>query len=333
MSRLGRRAFIGGAVAGLAAARLGAAPVKPAAPFTTVATGLAFPEGLCPLRGGELLFVEIAAARLSRLTTSGLVEPVAQLGGGPNGCAIGPDGKAYVTNNGGLEFRRLADGRLALAGVLADYTTGSIQRVDLSTGSAETLYTQCGDHPLRGPNDLAFDGGPGFWFTDTGKIRKRDRDQGGLYWARADGSEIREVVYPLGAPNGIALSPDRKRLLVALSDKRQVIAFDIVGPGELRSAGGVPVPQIVASPAGPFSIDNIAVEADGGLVLAAVGLGAVVGVDARGRTRVTRELGDPVVTCPAFDRRDPRMLYVALSSTGRIVRLDWPRAGVLPIFC
>lgn len=328
MSGLGRRAFIGSAVAGLAAVRLGAG----APAMTTVASGLAFPEGLCPLAGGDLLFVEIAGKRLCRWSARGGVAAVAELGGGPNGCAIGPDGKAYVANNGGLDFRRLPDGRLVVAGVAGDYAGGSIQRVDLATGRAETLYTRCGDYRLNGPNDIVFDGGPGFWFTDTGKIRKRDRDQGGLYWARADGSEIREIAFPLNAPNGIALSPDRKRLLVALSDKRQVVAFDIVGPGQLRTVGGVPASQVIASPAGAFSIDNIAVEADGGLVLSAVGLGGVVGVDARGRTRATRLLGDPVVTCPAFDRRNPRQLYVALSSTGRIVRLDWPRAGTLPVF-
>ena len=282
---------------------------------------------------GGLLFVEIAGGKLSHLAADGRIEQVAMLGGGPNGCAIGPGGKAYVANNGGLAFRRLADGRQVVAGVADDYRSGSIQRVDLATGRAETLYTHCGDFPLKGPNDLIFDGGPGFWFTDTGKIRTRDRDLGGLYWARADGSEIREVVSPLNAPNGIALSPDRKQLYVALSDKRQVVAYDIAGPGELRAVNGQPASRLLASPAGGFSIDNIAVEADGGVVLAAVGLGGLVGVDAQGRARGISLLGDPVVTCPAFDRRNPRLLYAALSSTGRIVTLDWPREGARPVYC
>lgn len=333
MTGLARRAFIGSsigtALTGLFAARSGATSPEP----MTVAAGLEFPEGLCPLADGTLLFVEIAGGRLGRITPDGRVETVALLGGGPNGCAIGPDGNAYVTNNGGLAFRHLADGRQAVAGISADYAGGAIQRVDLATGRFETLYAHCGAYGLKGPNDIVFDGGPGFWFTDTGKIRPRDRDQGGLYWAKTDGSEIREVAYPLNAPNGIALSPDRKQVWVALSDKRQVVAFDIVGPGLLREVGGVPVSRVIASPAGAFSIDNIAVEAGAGLVLSAVGTGAVVGLDPQGQTCETRLLGDPVVTCPAFDRRNPHRLYVALSSTGRIVRIDWPRAGARPVYC
>ena len=50
------------------------------------------------------------------------------------------------------------------------------------------------------------------WFTDLGKARDRDMDRGAVYWARSDGSEIREVVQPITTPNGIGLSPDEKTL-------------------------------------------------------------------------------------------------------------------------
>ena len=155
MMAIGRRAFVAGGLAASLAGPLWAA----APPVREIAKGLAFPEGLCPLAGGGLLFVEIAGGRLCHLADDGRVEQVAMLGGGPNGCAMGPDGKAYVANNGGLAFRRLADGRQVVAGVADDYRTGSIQRVDLASGRSEVLYTHCGDYPLKGPNDIAFDGG------------------------------------------------------------------------------------------------------------------------------------------------------------------------------
>ena len=53
------------------------------------------------------------------------------------------------------------------------------------------------------------------WFTDHGKIRERDRDEGGVYYAAPDGSSIREVIHPLESPNGIGLSPDGDRVYVA----------------------------------------------------------------------------------------------------------------------
>ncbi len=65
--------------------------------------------------------------------------------------------------------------------------------------------------PLRGPNDIVFDAHGGFYFTDHGKRRPRDTDLGGLYYAKIDGSDIRELVQPMIFPNGVGLSPDRGR--------------------------------------------------------------------------------------------------------------------------
>ena len=57
-------------------------------------------------------------------------------GSSPNGASVGPDGKVYVCNNGGFEWRER--GGLTLPGnQAADYTGGSIQRVDLETGWAD----------------------------------------------------------------------------------------------------------------------------------------------------------------------------------------------------
>jgi gluconolactonase len=71
--------------------------------------------------------------------TDGRKEVVATPGGGPNGAAIGPDGKCYVCNNGGFEFVR---GEHGLRPVVQawDYSGGRIERIDLETGAVEVLY-------------------------------------------------------------------------------------------------------------------------------------------------------------------------------------------------
>src|SRR3546814_15472517 len=69
-----------------------------------VATGLRFPEGPVPMPDGSVLLVEIARGTLTRVSTDGSLSVVAELGGGPNGLAIGPDGAAYVCNNGGFQW-------------------------------------------------------------------------------------------------------------------------------------------------------------------------------------------------------------------------------------
>lgn len=107
--------------------------------FTCVAEGLAFPEGPISLSDGSVLVVEIRAGRLTRIAPDGTKSIVAELGGGPNGAAIGPDGAVYVCNNGGLTFTDA--GGLAIPGhAAADYRSGWIQRVDLATGAAAMLY-------------------------------------------------------------------------------------------------------------------------------------------------------------------------------------------------
>ena len=71
-----------------------------------VATGLRFPEGPVPMPDGSVLLVEIARGTLTRVAPDGSLSVVAELGGGPNGVAIGPDGAAYVCNNGGFQWTR-----------------------------------------------------------------------------------------------------------------------------------------------------------------------------------------------------------------------------------
>jgi gluconolactonase len=179
-----------------------------------ITSGLQFPEGPIAMGDGSVLLVEIKRGTLTRVRPDGGQEIVANLGGGPNGAAIGPDGKVYVCNSGGFEWFDL-DGLTVPGDEPGNYTGGMIQRVDAGTGRVETLYTECDGHPLKGPNDIVFDAAGGFWFTDLGKSRKRDMDRGGLYYALPDGSEIREVVYPLFTPNGVGLSADGRRVYVA----------------------------------------------------------------------------------------------------------------------
>lgn len=207
-------------------------------PHRLVAAGLRFPEGPVPLTDGSVLVVELEAGRLTRVGPSGAKTTVANLGGGPNGAAIGPHGRCYVCNNGGSRWHE-RDGRLMPGLVSNDYAGGWIEAVDLGTGNATVLYRACGDVTLKGPNDLVFDLYGCFYFTDHGRLHRRIRDRGAVYYATADGTSVHEVLFPLDTPNGIGLSPDGKTLYVAETMAARLWAFEVVGPGEIitRRAG------------------------------------------------------------------------------------------------
>src|SRR3954447_6390777 len=201
--------------------------------FREVTSGLRFPEGPIAMADGSVVVVEIERGTLTRVSPSGERTIIAETGGGPNGAAIGPDGKCYVCNNGGFKWHEEA-GLLRPVLQADDYSGGRIERVDLTTGAVEVLYRGTPDVPLKGPNDIVFDNRGGFWFTDLGKVRRRDQDRRSVYYAKADGSLLKEVVQPMVHPNGIGLSPEGDRLYVAESLTGRLWGFEITGPGEIR---------------------------------------------------------------------------------------------------
>ena len=278
---------------------------------------------------GSVILVEIAAGKLTRVVSDGSKELVADLGGGPNGAAIGPDGRCYVCNNGGFEWRQL--GPYLLPGEqAADYETGSIQVVDLETGGYETLYAECDGHRLCGPNDIVFDATGGFWFTDHGKTRERDRDRGGLYYAKADGSEVREVVYPLEAPNGVGLSPQGDRVYVAETTAGQLLWWSVARPGEIVANPASPNGgHFCARPAGRKLFDSLAVDAEGKVCVATIATGGISVFAPDGSELPFVVTDDPLTTNICFGGDDLQTAYITLSGTGCLVSTRWDRPGLV----
>lgn len=295
-----------------------------------VANGLRFPEGPVALADGSVLVVEIARRCLTRVRPDGTKEIVATPGGGPNGAALGPDGKCYVCNNGGFEFIQ-DDLGLRPAIQAWDYSGGRIERIDLETGAVEVLYRGTMHTQLRGPNDIVFDAHGGFYFTDLGKVRPREMDRGAVFYASADGSLLREVAFPMVTPNGIGLSPDGRMLYVAETEAARLWAFDVVEPGVLAKApwpsphGG----RLVAAPGGVYQrFDSLAVEANGNICVATLINGGITVISPEGDLVEHVPMPDLATTNIAFGGPDLKTAYVTLSNSGRLVAMDWPRPGL-----
>lgn len=289
-----------------------------------VTTGLQFPEGPVAMADGSVILVEIRSARLTRVAPDGSKTTVAQMIGGPNGAARGPDGKIYVCNNGGFNWMDDATYGTRPTGQATDYSGGRIERVDVATGRIETLYTECNGHPLRGPNDLVFDAHGGFYFTDLGKSRARDMDHGGVYYAKADGSSIVALGYPLITPNGIGLSPDGNTVYVAETRTARIWAFDLEAPGVAKRHPGLPHGgRFIAGLGGYQMFDSLKIDAAGNICVATLVTGAITVIAPDGRVLRQHLTGDPMTTNIAFGAANQKTAYLTLSGPGELVAMDW----------
>jgi gluconolactonase len=295
--------------------------------FDVVTEGLAFPEGPVALADGSILVVEIRGRTLKRIAPDGHQQVVAALEGGPNGAASGPDGWAYVCNSGGW----IHDPSATPYRVLGNSPEpGWIERIHPASGRIERLYESCDGLRLRAPNDLVFDAHGGFWFTDHGKARERERDLGSVYYARADGSMIREAVTGLMTPNGIGLSPDGGTLYVAETLTRRLLAFDVESPGVIRLAAWPAISggRLVAGLEDAHLLDSLAVDSEGNVCVASLRDGGIVEISPTGDRRCFRPLPDHYTTNICFGGPGLQTAYVTLSSTGRLIAFPWPRPGL-----
>ena len=112
--------------------------------FFEIANGLRFPEGPIAMPDGSVVLVEMFGKCVTRILPDGTKQTVAQIDGGPNGIALGPDGELYLCNNGG-PFTEVKYNGLTFPGPFdpSIYIGGRIQRVDLKNwcrhGSVHTM--------------------------------------------------------------------------------------------------------------------------------------------------------------------------------------------------
>jgi gluconolactonase len=212
-----------------------------------------------------------------------------------------------------------------------------IQRIDRN-GKVTQLYTECGGNPLRWPNDLVFDAHGGFYFTDFGRDVGRTCDLGGLYYAKADGSSIVELIHeaqafvPLTQPNGVGLSPAGDKVYVAETVTGRLWSWKIKSPGVLAPADQPMSPNgagLMLGADGIGMLDSLAVDGEGYVCVATLMKGGISVVKPEGGLEDFIQIpGEPFVTNICFGGPDLRTAYVTASSQGKVWAMDWPRQGL-----
>ncbi|MBI1182280.1 MAG: SMP-30/gluconolactonase/LRE family protein [Alphaproteobacteria bacterium] len=294
---------------------------------TEVAKGLRFPEGPIAMPDGTVILVEIERGALSRVHPDGRIETIAIVGDGPNGAAMGPDGWIYICNNGGFAWHDLPNGALMPGNQSDDYKGGRIEKVNPDTGEVKVLYAECGGEKLKGPNDLVFDRDGGFYFTDLGKRRQWDMDLSSVYYAKADGSSISRLVHGVITANGCGLSADEKTLYFAETTTARLWAIDLDAPGVPKKQPDGQRQRLVYGLPGYQLLDSMALDEAGNVCVGTLINGGITSFAPDGSGVEFFPFDDILATNICFGGEGLRTAYVTLSTTGRLVKCEWPRAG------
>ncbi|WP_286262705.1 SMP-30/gluconolactonase/LRE family protein [Thalassotalea atypica] len=336
--------------------------------FEFITKELGYPEGPVYLSDGSILLVEIKNEQLTKVHPDGTKEVIAKVSGGPNGLAIGPDGHAYICNCGGFDWHPIPAGKQTLwigGDQPENYKGGSIDRVNLETGKVETLYTEADTVrrldmatmqwqeskvspavPLKGPDDLVFDETGGMWFTDWGKSRPTERDITGIYYAKPDGSSIKQMVFPLNAPNGIALSPDGKRLYTVETYTRRVLYWELSAPGVIEpNPKSIDGTYLLIGFAGQEIFDSMAVDVEGNLYLMSMlpegnnpfSNGGIQIVSPEGKLLESISINmpnffDPLPSNICFGGPDNKTAFITLGASGALIKAQMNVAGLPLIY-
>ena len=297
-----------------------------AAELTEIATGLRFPEGPIAMPDGSVVLVEMFGPGLHACPPDGSSDVVAEIAGRPQRRGDRPRRRALR-----LQQRRLLHaGRAAGPAHPGPVRPRALHR---RADPARRRPHRRGDRPLHRVRRPPAAG------AQRPRLRRprrllvhrprhprhggaRTSDRTGIYYARCDGSAIREVVFPVEAPNGIGLSPD---------GAHAVLGRDPHGPG-LPPAGSPgraswrrpcpldPIGAACAGCPGCQLLDSLAVDGDGNVCVATLLNGGITVISPDGGTVEHVPTGDPLTTNICFGGDDLRTAYITLSGTGRLRR-------------
>jgi len=243
-------------------------------------------------REGNLYCVDLLNGRILRVSTDGVFHVAAEYDGWPNGLKIHPDGRIFI----------------------ADYKHG-IMVMDPVNGRVEPFLRRANVEPFKGVNDLFFAANGDLYFTDQGQTGLHD-PSGRLFRLRPDG-RLDCVLDNVPSPNGLVMNQDETAIYLAVTRGNCVWRVPLLRNGGVTKVG------VFVQLSGGWGPDGLALDAEGRLAIAHVGLGAVWIVDRIGQPvyRVETCAGTHT-TNVAFGGPNGSTLFITESGTGSILRAE-----------
>ena len=221
-----------------------------------------------------------------------------------------PDGKIAIARGNTLGANGLA---LNASELYAAEGAGKLISRGNQNGRVATVLESTDATPLGAPNDIIFDSRGGFYFTDPGAAPLDPKDSnrhGKVYYVASNGGrEPLLVDDKIAFPNGLAITPDGKALLLDDTLGDTIWAIDLAPKGKSKGKGiqksaFAKIPELTN---GVSMADGMAVDREG-RVYVATGAGVQV-FDKKGKF-----LGNiKVPRAPsnlAFSGSDKHTLYI-----------------------
>lgn len=285
-----------------------------ATPVRILARGHLWTEG--PLwvdAGGFLLYSDIPNDVIMQVTPGEAAKPYLSEAGstalesgdykaGPNGLLLDADGRLVIFQQG--------DRRIA--------------RMDAPLAAPDHVFTSLVSRDqgkrLNSPNDGVFHSDGSLFFTDPPyglneqlEDPRKELAYQGVYRLRPDGDLVL-LDRTVTKPNGIALSPDERRLYVAVSDERNAVwfAYDFVPDGSVTNRRVFyDATHLVGLPEEHGLPDGMAVHSSGALF--ATGPGGVWLFSVKGEVLAKVRTRQPTSNCTLSS--DESVLYITANDT------------------
>jgi gluconolactonase len=290
------------------------------AKIETLGEGYDWTEGPVWVKnGGYLLFSDIPKNIVHRWKQGEGVRPYLQ----PSGYT-GKEPRGGETGSNGLILD--AQGRL----VLCQHGDRRMARMEAPLDSPKPQFTTLADRyegkRFNSPNDAVFRSNGDLYFTDPAygmekqwEDPKREIPFAGIYRRTASG-EVTLLTKDMTRPNGLAFSPDEKRLYVAQSDPSSAIwrVFDVKSDGTIENSRVLlDLTTMVKAKTRPGLPDGLKIDTEGNLF--ATGPGGVLVISPEGKHLGTILTGQATSNVAFGD--DGRTLYITADMFLMRVRL------------
>jgi gluconolactonase len=187
-------------------------------------------------------------------------------------------------------------------------------------GSIEILADQFEGKKLNRPNDVVVKSDGAIYFSDPAyglKSEEQEQPVEGVYRLSPDGTELTLVAGDFSRPNGLAFSPDEKKLYVDDSERRHIRVFDVQNGGAL--AGGAVFQDMNVTAAG--APDGMKADNEGRVYC--TGAGGVWVFDPAGNHLGTIVTPEKPSNC-AWGDDDWRSLYITAVTSVYRIRVNTP---------